>query len=163
MKTNILVVLGSPNSPSGNLSDISKSRLNYCKRVFTEGNLVLCTGGWGPHFNRSNSAHATHAKAYLIKQGLSEKDFLKSALSKNTVDDAVKVKSIVSNMENVTLTVISSDYHLDRVKLIFNTILGEHDIKYIGVESKLKKEEYNTLVQHEKEAIQSIMKNGLYY
>lgn len=163
MEKKILIVLGSPNSPTGKLSEISISRLNHCRDIYEEGNLVLCTGGWGPHFNTSNSAHAAHAKSYLIEQGLTEIDFLEFALSENTVDDAVKIKSIVSNKKNITLTIITSDYHIDRVKLIFNKILGEYKMKFVGVESKLEKEEYSTLVQHEKNAIKSIMENGLYY
>ena len=49
MEKEVLVVLGSPNSPSGELSDISKSRLDCCRKMFSKGQLILCTGGWGPH------------------------------------------------------------------------------------------------------------------
>ena len=124
---------------------------------------MLCTGGWGAYFNTSSNSHATYAKEYLIEQGLSEKDFLEIALSINTVDDAVKIKSIISNPENINLTIITSDYHLARVKLIFNRILKKYNLKFVGVESNLKEEEYNSLVQHEKEAIRSIIENGLNY
>tara|TARA_R110002126_G_scaffold181672_2_gene330481 strand:+ start:1569 stop:1733 length:165 start_codon:yes stop_codon:yes gene_type:complete len=54
MKKEVLVVLGSPNSPTGALSDISKSRLNFCLENYSEDQKVLCTGGWGDHFNTSN-------------------------------------------------------------------------------------------------------------
>ncbi len=47
MKKEVLIVLGSPNSSLGVLSDISKSRLEYCKTIFNKGKLVLCTGGFG--------------------------------------------------------------------------------------------------------------------
>jgi uncharacterized SAM-binding protein YcdF (DUF218 family) len=163
MKKKILVVLGSPNSPSGKLSDISISRLNHCRGLFKEGDLVLCTGGWGRHFNTSSRPHAAHAKSYLIEQGLSEKDFLAFALSQNTVDDAVKIKPIISNLGHVVLTIITSDYHIERVKLIFNEILGAYKMKFIGVESNMEKEKYDDLINHEKNAIKSIIENGLYY
>jgi len=45
MQNEVLIVLGSPNSSLGILSNISKSRLDYCKAIFKEGNVVLCTGG----------------------------------------------------------------------------------------------------------------------
>ncbi len=67
MKKEVLIVLGSPNSPSGKLSDISLSRLNYCVNHYQPGNLILCTGGWGAHFNTSEHAHASLARQYLIE------------------------------------------------------------------------------------------------
>ena len=163
MNNDVLIVLGSLNTPSGKLSDIALSRLNHCNDIYEEGNLVLCTGGWGEHFNTSSIAHASYAKAYLVEKGLSEKVFLEFALSENTVDDAIKIKAIISKLENINLTVITSDYHLDRVKLIFEKILENHSMKFFGVECDLAKDQYDSLVQHEKKAIQAIMDNGLYF
>jgi len=159
----ILIVLGSPNSPSGELSDISKSRLDYCKKVHNNGKLILCTGGWGPHFNTSKNAHASYAKEYLLKKDISKNDFLELALSSNTVDDAVKIKSILSHLNNIKLIIITSDYHKDRVALIFNEILSEYEMKFMGVKSNLDKEKYDHLIAHEKRAIAAILESGLYY
>ncbi|MFD1615878.1 YdcF family protein [Gelatiniphilus marinus] len=163
MKKNVLIVLGAPNSPDGKLSVISKSRLNHCASIFAKENLVLCTGGWGDQFNTSNKPHAQYCKAYLIKNGVLRHAFLDFALSSNTVDDAVKIKPIVKALNQVRLTVITSDYHLERVKLIFNEILKSFELKYVGVKSNLSEEAYNKLVSHEKKAVKSILENGLYY
>lgn len=163
MKKDVLIVLGSPNSSSGELSNISTSRLNYCANIYQPGNLVLCTGGWGDHFNTSTNAHASYAKQYLLEKGLMEIDFLDFALSGHTVDDAVKVKPILSELENIKLTVITSDYHLNRVKLIFIEILEGYDMDFVGVESGLPQEEFEAAVQHENKAVASILQNGLYY
>jgi len=159
----VLIILGSPNSPSGKLSDISISRLNYCIKRYQKGNLLLCTGGWGEHFNTSKNSHSTFAKQYLIEKGLLEEDFLDFALSKNTVDDAVKIKPIISKLGKIKLIIITSDYHLDRVKIIFNKILENYTMDFIGVESNLEQEEYNELMLHEKKSINSIVQNGLYF
>ena len=85
------------------------------------------------------------------------------ALSQNTVDDAVKIKSILSKLNTVKLTIITSDYHLERVKLIFNEILGEYKKNFLGVKSNLAKEKIIQLIEHENRAIELIKKNGLYY
>ena len=159
----ILVVLGSPNSPEGELSSISKGRLNYCKRVFTEGSLIVCTGGWGDHFNTAKQPHAHYAKSYLIENGISEHTFLDIALSKHTVDDAVKLIPILSPFKHPTVTIITSDYHLERVELIFTEILSDYNIEFIGVSSHLDKTSYDALVQHERKKIKAIKENGLYY
>jgi uncharacterized SAM-binding protein YcdF (DUF218 family) len=161
--TEILVVLGSPNSPSGELSDISKSRLDYCWKLYKNTQVILLTGGWGPHFNKSDKPHAYYGKEYLIEKGLSETAFLEFALSQNTVDDAVKIKSIISNFNAVKLTIITSNYHLDRVKLVFNEILSEYKMSFMGAKSNLTKEKLIKLKAHENRAIELIKKNGLYY
>ena len=162
MVKEILVVLGSPNYPTGELSGIAKSRLDYCKSIFTTEKLILLTGGWGKHFNITDFAHAAYAKDYLINKGIKESYFLEIALSKNTVDDAVKIKPIISKLEKIKLTIITSEYHLESVKLIFNEILRENHLEFVGVENCLKKDE-NYLINHEKKAIDLILKNGLYY
>ncbi len=163
MNKEVLIVLGSANSPSGVLCDLSLSRLDYCLTQYRNGVKILCTGGWGPNFNVSTESHASYAKKYLINEGVQKIDLLKSALSKNTVDDAVKIKPIVSNLSNVKLAVITSDYHLERVTLIFKEILKNYEITFVGVESNLDKEKLDSLLMHEKAAIESILKNGLYY
>ena len=163
MERKIFVILGSPNSSLGELSDISKSRLNYCINHYQKENLVICTGGWGAHFNTTNTAHAIYAKEYLVERGFTEECFLDVALSENTVDDAVKIKFIVSKLENIDLTIITSDYHLERVKLIFNEIFESYNMTFVGVKSVLEKKIYETLVLHEEKAIKNIIKNGLYY
>ena len=163
MPEHVFIILGSPNSSQGALSAISKSRLNYCINHYQKGNLVVCTGGWGEHFNTSENPHALFAKKYLIENGISENDFLDFALSSNTVDDAVKIKPIISKLKYPNLMVITSDYHIDRVKLIFSEILDKYKITYIAVESNFNKDDFDALVQHEKNAIETIIKNGLYY
>ena len=142
---------------------MSKSRLNFCKTRYAPGKLVLCTGGWGEHFNTTPQSHASYAKDYLLKMGFLEDNFLPDALSQNTVDDAVKIKSIVENLKYIKLTIITSDYHLERVALIFKEILREYSMEFVGVPSNLESNAYRDLVQHETEAIISIKKNGLYY
>ncbi len=163
MKKEILIILGSPNSPEGILSNISKSRLDYCLENYIDGKQILCTGGWGDHFNTSDKPHAEYSKAYLIKNGVLENAFLDFALSSNTVDDAVKIKPIIQNIKNSSLTIITSDYHVDRVRLIFEEILNGYEMSFIGAKSNLDKEALTLLENHEKKAIQSIIDNGLYY
>lgn len=163
MKSHILVTLGAPNSSEGVLSTISKTRLDYCKEIFKKGQLILCTGGWGPHFNIASKSHAEFCKEYLLNKGLSKDDFTEIALSKNTVDDAVKIKAILSKFDQVKLTVITSQFHVERVELIFNEILANYEIHFKGVVSGLKTKEIAALKQHEKQAIAKIKQNGLYY
>ncbi len=98
-----------------------------------------------------------------MEKGISEDSFLEFALSTNTVEDAVKTRDIISTLENIHLKIITSDYHLERVKLIFREVLKNYKMNFIGVKTSFEEEEYNALLNHEKKAIEGIIKNGLYY
>ncbi|WP_349286233.1 hypothetical protein [Pseudoalteromonas sp. BZB3] len=62
-----IILLGGPNNAQGELSEIVKSRcqttfqyhLNYPELK------ILCTGGFGAHFNVTEHAHADYIIAYL--------------------------------------------------------------------------------------------------
>jgi len=160
----ILVVLGAPNSPAGELSDIAISRLDALVNLYSDGKRILCTGGWGDHFNTSTQAHAVYAKKYLLNQGIPEAAFLEHALSANTVEDAVKSKIILSRLDNPSIAIITSDYHLKRVMLVFNEIFKGFDLRFVGVESGfLTAEQQTKLRAHEETATRAIIQNGLYY
>lgn len=158
----VLVVLGAPNSPEGVLSGIAKSRSDCAANLYSEGKLILCTGGWGKHFNTSTKAHAVYSKDYLMTRGIPESAFLELAFSGNTVEDALISKKILSLLEEPQITIITSDYHLERVKLIFGEVLKDFTFNCIGVRSEfLEPEERAKLVTHEQSAIHSIIQNGL--
>lgn len=162
MKT--LVVLGSPNSEDGSLGYTALDRLDYCLDIFDpKNNYIICTGGFGAHFNTTNKAHATYAMKYLMDNGVESKSFLEPALSANTVEDAVMTKKIVLNHNLDSLVVITSDFHLERAKLIFDQILESVTIEYRGVEHDVSHTEKEKLLAHEKKAISGILNKGLYY
>jgi len=163
MNKRILITLGAPNSSSGILSSIAKNRLDACFKMFLKNDLILCTGSWGEHFNTSSLPHAYHSKKYLLEKGIPNANFLEPALSNNTVDDAVKVKEIISNYKESKLILITSDFHLDRARLIFNEILKNHTIDFVGAENGLPTDQLEKIVEHEKKSINKIIENGLYY
>jgi uncharacterized SAM-binding protein YcdF (DUF218 family) len=163
MSKKVLFVLGGPNGPDGKLSKISKSRLDSCLGLYEPGDMVLCTGGWGKHFNTSKEAHAVYAQRYLLSHGLPGNCFMPHALSENTVDDAVKILPVLARVGSMNLTVITSDYHLERVKMIFGEILSGYRIQYVGVPFPHSEQELKPLIDHEQRAIAMIRRNGLYY
>jgi len=160
----VLVVLGSPNDTNGELSAIAKSRLNFAAEQYAPGKFILCTGGWGKHFNLAKESHAYFAKRYLVDNGIPDHAFLEFALSGNTVEDAVKSKEILSPMNNINVTIITSHFHLERVKLIFDQIFSGMSFKYEGVSDDFLPADQRAILEaHEKAAIASIRQNGLYY
>lgn len=159
-----LVVLGSLNSEEGSLGPISLDRLNYCARIFDpKEHYIVCTGGFGAHFNTTNKAHAVYAMNYLMHNGVGSERFLEPALSGNTVEDAVMTKEILLSYNLDSLIVVTSDFHLERVKLIFDEVLSFITIEYRGVEHNLSHIEKEKFLAHEKKAIDGILNKGLYY
>jgi|TARA_B110000305_G_C19436485_1_gene639270 uncharacterized SAM-binding protein YcdF (DUF218 family) len=159
----VIVVLGSENSPSGELGRIAKDRLNKCLDIFSDSYVIACTGGFGKHFNTTTKSHAHYAIEYLKEKGISEEVIFRPLLSGHTVEDAFKIKEFFGVINEFELLVLSSDFHLERVKLIFKEVLKGYNIKFISVKSSLPLEEFNNRVAHEKKAVQTIVENGLYY
>jgi len=159
----VIIVLGSPNTSEGKLGDIALSRLNYCLKIFNPSeNLIICTGGFGEHFNTTTKPHAEYAMEYLMSSGIDKSFFMEMALSTNTVEDAVKVKEILMNNPS-HCKIVTSDYHLERVKIIFDQILPDVHKEYYGVKPEFSDKEMEKLIDHEKKAILEILKNGLYF
>ena len=90
-------------------------------------------------------------------------DLLKPSLSSNTVDDAIKLKEVLDNFKKCELILITSDFHMERVQLIFNEILKNYTIVYVKAKSSLNDDEIQIYKNHEKNAVQGILENGLYY
>lgn len=161
----VLIVLGSPNSAEGKLGDIAIDRLNYCYEIFDpKKNLILCTGGFGDNFNTADQPHAHYAIEYLVNLGINRAYFLDIALSSNSVEDAVKSKQVLLNSgSDYLVKVITSDFHLERVKIIFDHILTGFTKEYHGVAHQMPIDEKQKRIEHERKAINEIRKNGLYF
>ncbi len=160
----VIVVLGSPNFPDGTLGPIALDRLLGCLGIFDPTkHKILCTGGFGAHFNTSPVAHANYLKDFLIQKGVPSTAFLPLALSSNTVEDAVMSKSILKEVEYKNLIILTSEYHLARVKFIFTEILKDFNLSFNAVTHHSIDDVLEPLIQHEKVAMDLLNSNGLYY
>ena len=89
-KSGAVVVLGSPNDDQGRLSTIARER---CDRALEEYLAhpdwkIICTGGFGPHFNTTDRPHHHYTKKYLVSKGAPEEDVLEGVMSASTLEDA---------------------------------------------------------------------------
>ena len=160
----VIVVLGSPNFPNGTLGPIALDRLQGCLSIFNpQKHKILCTGGFGTHFNTSPIAHANYLKDFLIQKGVPSTAFLPLALSSNTVEDAVMSKSILIKTEFKDLVIMTSEYHVARVKFIFTEILKDFNLNFNAVTHHSIDDVLEPLIQHEKMAMDQLNLNGLYY
>ncbi|ULT24474.1 YdcF family protein [Sphingobacterium sp. E70] len=69
---NIIIVLGAPNDARGNLSQIAQDRLNCAYNLYqANGSFrIVCTGGFGAHFNPTEKPHYFYAQKFLIEKGI---------------------------------------------------------------------------------------------
>lgn len=158
-----IIVLGSPNDEQGNLSTIALSRLRLARDLYLkERSYVLCTGGFGPNFNTSKHPHALYAKRFLVENEVVEADFLTSALSQNTVEDAQLSLIQIRKTHLKHITIFTSDYHLPRSKFIFDKLFTRYQLKYAGADSShLNESMIARLETHETKALKTLKERGL--
>jgi len=158
---NLLLLLGSPNDDQGNLSVMALNR-NECAYNFychNEGTAILCTGGIGEHFNRTEKPHAAYAKAYLRERGVAEVDFLPFILSTNTYEDFMLSKKVIDQISPDLLVVMTSDFHMRRARLLQEKLIDYPNVIFIAAKSTVSSEEFDLLSLHEQNAIQRIIDN----
>ena len=159
----IIIILAHANDDKGNLSEISKERLNLGKEISQKNPeyKIILTGGYGDNFNSTKKPHHLYSKKYLLKNGVNEEIFLQSTESSNTVHDALDSKPIVEKYSVKNLTVISSDYHIKRVKYIFRSVFSGYKLNFFS--SKTKSRDLLLLKKHEKEALVKLRKLKKFY
>jgi uncharacterized SAM-binding protein YcdF (DUF218 family) len=154
----IIIILGSPNDDTGGLSEIAIGRnLQGIKEYKTHKNYkILLTGGFGNNFNNTNKPHAYYAKQFLLEKGIPEDDILEFAESGYTIEDATLTKPIVDKYKIKDLIIVTSDFHLDRVKIIFERVFRGYNLTFSGAKTKFSQEKYNQLIEHEKKEIEKM-------
>jgi uncharacterized SAM-binding protein YcdF (DUF218 family) len=127
----IIIILGSPNSEEGELYYVAKQR---CEKGIQEylnhpSWKIVLTGGIGEHFNTSAQAHAVYLQKYLIGRGIAPEVILDSVMSTNTHEDASLSKPIIVKHNVEDILVVSSDFHYERARHIFETEYSDTNIR----------------------------------
>lgn len=155
MKTAI-VVLGSQNDENGALSPIAQARCDKALQVYKmyPSSLVLCTGGFGANFNVTAQPHGYYTRQYLIEKGIAAGVFLDIAASRFTIEDATLSKPILDEKGISSFKVVTSDFHMPRVKLIFKQFFSHYTVEFIEADTPLPKTAIQRLIAHEAFAIE---------
>lgn len=150
----LIMLLGSPNDETGKLSQIAMDRIECAYNLYANNKdmLVLCTGGFGEHFNTTDQPHASYAKSTLIEKGVREEDFLPFTLSSNTYEDFLLSKDTIEKEAPDILIVVTSDFHTGRARMLHDRIINYPHVIFIPAKSTLSDEELRPLIQHEQNA-----------
>jgi len=156
-----IVVLGSPNDKDGNLLPIAISRAETALTEYknNENYKVLCTGGFGKQFNLTNIPHGQYLQEFLISKGVPSSSFIEIALSSFTLQDATLSKSILEQHSITRCILVTSEFHMERAKLVFNQVLPNIDFEYSEAETSVSEEQFQKLIKHEKNAIKRELAN----
>lgn len=154
--TKVIIVLGSPNDDEGNLSAIAISR---CEQAFVEYTKnsdykVLCTGGFGDHFNKTKLPHAKYIKEYMQVLGIPNSAFLDFTLSAYTFEDASLSIPAFESLHIKEVILITSDFHINRAKLLFTAIFPMVSFIFSAAKTLCDDGELQRLASHELMAIE---------
>lgn len=150
-----IVVLGSPNDDQGNLSSIAIERCDHAVHEFNRHAnwCVIPTGGFGTHFNVTATPHYVYAKRYLIAQGIPKHAIIGAVESTNTIEDAGLTRPVVDRYAIQTLLIVSSDFHLDRARILFEREFPAHNLQFTASQTCLPPDELAARWNHERRAI----------
>lgn len=130
MKSNYyeaIIVLSNEMDFNGNLNMESSMRADKAKIIFQENiNSKIITCGWDYLEGCSLKLSQAVATYLNIKHKISLNSLIQEPNSRDTVGDAVFTrKNIVDKKNFKKLAIVSSHYHLPRVKIIFEFVYGE--------------------------------------
>ncbi len=150
-----IVVLGSPNDNQGRLLSIALER---CRQALIElkkypNAKVLCTGGFGKHFNTTDIAHGQYAQKFLINKGVAAEKFLPIALSRFTIEDALLSLPILTDSGIERIILVTSDFHMVRAKFIFNYVMPNITFIFASAITNAPQEQLNNVMFHEEKAL----------
>lgn len=158
MISGVILVLGSPNDDQGRLLSIAIER---CTQAFAEFQrnpeyAVLPTGGWGQHFNTTEKPHGHYIRQELSARGIPDHAFLPFAESSNTIEDASLSRPILASYPEADLIVVTSDFHKERARFLFEREFPERNITISASVTDLPYEELARLSAHEKQALERL-------
>jgi uncharacterized SAM-binding protein YcdF (DUF218 family) len=157
----MIVVLGNTNDENGNLSAIAISRCDKAIELWNrdKNQQLITTGTFGSHFNSTTTSHSEYLKQYLVNNGITTHNILPNINSVNTYQDILGLRELLSKKKKQPVTIITSDFHYDRVRFNCNLIL--HDIinyEIIGVPAPVSSEVKAELLEYEKLRMAAIQK-----
>lgn len=137
-RVDIVLVLGNLMSRNGELNEETTLRVDKAFEIFIDsqaGSIITC--GWAYRTDTGLSI-ASAMRNYLVnKHGLDKKFILIQDKSRDTVGDAYFARVLYSDpMVYKSIAVVTSAYHVERVREIFNFIFSDSvKVNVIGVGS----------------------------
>ena len=119
-----LVILSHLMDHAGKLGDESKDRANLAIEIFRKDNVeLILTIGWA-YRNEIDLPIGLSVREYLLSKGISDHHIKTDINSRDTVGDAIFCKvNFVDVYDIDQLFIVTSDYHVLRTQLIFESVM----------------------------------------
>ena len=150
----MLLILGNKLTTLGEMHPILINRLDLAARLHQRNNYkhILVSGGRTQQRCKYSEAHLM--KKYLIeKYNIANNIIIKENHSRDTIQNAKKSLRIVKKLNQKDITVVSSKFHLPRVKAIFNHFF-HNKIIYYGAKNVITGKTLTKTKQNEKKYLQ---------
>lgn len=127
--------------PEESLAEEPEQRMQKAVELYQSGNAKTLTMSGGHNFKNRPDEHFTHAyalKVAAVKQGVPAENVFIEEYSMDTVAQAIFSKLCVVKPQGWKhIAILSHDYHMDRVRAIFEFVYGkEYVLHYEAVPSK---------------------------
>jgi len=152
MEYDSIIVHGQKVKDNGSLNEAVKGRIDTSLDFYFEGEapVLICSGGYTNP--RANVSEAASMRNYALHKGVDEKSIFLEEKSKETIGNAffTKVSYLEPNRWQKNI-VVSSDWHLPRLGMVFERVLGEnYYTKLVGSRDDITEDELKKLKQKEK-------------
>lgn len=125
-----VLVLGAQVLGNGSLSPHLQGRLDLTLKNFKNHNSkIIVSGGQGKD---EPQTEASAMKAYLINGGIAANRIITEQEATSTYQNLSFSKALITDFSEQNIVIISSSYHLARVKMLANRG-GYQDVYFLGV------------------------------
>lgn len=155
-----IVILGGGISKDGRLPERVKNRLKKAWQIFKKDKKIkiLVCGKYSFLYPKNKAPKKTEDKAmqdYLLNLGVPKKNIYLEEKSKDTIGNAYYAKKLyfIPKKEREAL-IITSNFHLERVRFIFQKMFGKYyQFKFISPSFSLKNHEKARVIKRQKELL----------
>lgn len=150
---NAVIVLSHHLNQNGTLSDESRERVERGVSLFHDGRVrtILMSGGYAD--KSIDVSHASVMRNEAIRSNVNPERICTEEKSLDTIGQAIFTKTdVVVQKKWRRLIIVSHDYHIKRVKSIFDFVYGKNfKLEFVGIVSgkidnyKIKEQETNLL------------------
>lgn len=149
----VLVILSHLMNKNGILNNETVRRINKAIEICYERKMeLIMTNGWAYRKDNSNTIGKIVRNYILNNFKLENCKVLVNTKSRDTVGDAFFSRIKLKNYSISKITVVTSDYHIHRTKLIFNSFFSNiGDLEILGIKTSkagtldIKKKELSSI------------------
>jgi uncharacterized SAM-binding protein YcdF (DUF218 family) len=150
----VIIVLGYLVEDNGKLPEEQILRINKGIELLNkkQARNIIMNGGFGNHFNKTNKPLAWYMKEFAMKQGIPSRKIISENKSANTIENILFSKAIIIKHKWKSIIIVSSKYHIPRVKMICKYIFSkDYKLKFLGV--KTAKDNKKEVLENERKHI----------